>query len=197
MTPPIESSDLDHLYALTAELNHWESFPTGQRNWPAVHEHGWAVAVLLERFGIDPEPLLAMLQFGDEHRAADALLLIRRLVVKVEVAATAPDQAQWGTAQHGEEAARHSPDFRSVVWFGDEYSFTGNQAACVKVLWEAWKNGTPDVSDATLLEAAGIETKRLDHVFKQGRHPAWGVVIVAGATKGTHRLHAPGKRTAK
>ena len=32
---------------------------------------------------------------------------------------------------------RHSDDFRSVVWRGAPYTFTKNQAACVKVLWTA------------------------------------------------------------
>lgn len=80
----------------------------------------------------------------------------------------------------------HSPDFRSVKWFSVGYSFTANQAACVKLLWESWEQGCPEVGGATVLEAAGIHTERFDHVFRG--HPALGKMIVPGQTKGSYRL---------
>lgn len=76
-----------------------------------------------------------------------------------------------------------------MKWFGVDYSFTGNQAAVIEVLWEAWENGTPEVGNAKLIEAADSESKRLRGVFKN--HPAWGSMIVAGKTKGSHRLVSP------
>lgn len=84
------------------------------------------------------------------------------------------------------KTATHSPDFRSVNWYGTPHEFTGQQAACVKVLWQAWKNGTPAVGDATVLETAGSDSERLPLVFRN--HEAWGTMIVEGQTKGTHRL---------
>ena len=90
--------------------------------------------------------------------------------------------------------ARHSPDFRSVYWFGQEYSFTANQAACVRLLWEAWENGTPELSAAALCESVELANDRLDLVFR--KHPAWGEMIRPGHTKGSYRLSppaAPGK----
>jgi hypothetical protein len=90
--------------------------------------------------------------------------------------------------------ARHSPDFRSVHWFGADYSFTSSQAACVKVLWEAWENGTPEVGQRHLLQEAKSEQSRLQDVFKQKgqMHPAWGTMIVPSQTnKGTCRLQEP------
>jgi hypothetical protein len=86
-------------------------------------------------------------------------------------------------------AAAHSPDFRSVRWFGTEHAFGPNQAACVKVLWEAWQNGTPDVGGKTLLETAEASTERIDVVFRG--NPAWGAMIVKGNTKGSYRLAKP------
>lgn len=88
-------------------------------------------------------------------------------------------------------AAVHSPDFRSVRWHGTEYSFTGNQAACVKVLWDAWQNGASDVGDEMLLNAvdAASPPRSLRDVFRD--HPAWGTMIVAGGSKGSHRLAEP------
>lgn len=83
--------------------------------------------------------------------------------------------------------ARHSPDFRSVHWFGTEYGFTTTQAAIVQVLWKNWKQGTPDVSDAHLLVEPGVrESSRLVDIFRKS--PAWNTMIVSGKTKGTKRL---------
>jgi hypothetical protein len=88
-----------------------------------------------------------------------------------------------------ENRAVHSPDFRSVVWFGTSYQLTENQAVCVGQLWEAWEQGTPEVGDTTLLDVADISGKRLNVVFRE--HPAWNTMIVPGNTKGTHRLTQP------
>jgi hypothetical protein len=87
--------------------------------------------------------------------------------------------------------ARHGPEFRSVNWFGTQLSFTGNQAVYVRILWEAWENGTPEVGQDTLLAAADADTQRLDHAFSMGKHPAWGTMIRPGSTKGTFRLSPP------
>ena len=37
----------------------------------------------------------------------------------------------------------HSDDFRSVFWYGISYVFTPTQAACIRVLWEAWERRLP------------------------------------------------------
>ena len=84
---------------------------------------------------------------------------------------------------------KHSPDFRSVDWFGETYTFSPIQAACVKFLWEAWENGTPEVGDSTILTSVESNSERLPLVFRD--HPAWNAMIVAGTTKGTHRLADP------
>jgi len=91
----------------------------------------------------------------------------------------------------------HSTDFRSVLWFGVPYSFTANQAPVVKLLWENWKKRTPDVGDETLLHAVDPEAPpaRLANLFRD--HPAWGAMISAGKTKGTHRLAGPSNENTK
>jgi hypothetical protein len=86
-------------------------------------------------------------------------------------------------------AARHSPDFRSVIWYGTPYTFTGNQAACVKVLWEAWEAGTAHLAQETVLEQAAVESGRLIDVFKD--HPAWGRMVARGPRKGLYSLQPP------
>lgn len=85
--------------------------------------------------------------------------------------------------------ARHSKDFRSVHWFGTAYSFSPTQAACVRILWEAWGAGVPDVGQHYILETAGSVSERLRSVF--AGHDAWGVLIVVGRSKGTYRLAEP------
>lgn len=92
------------------------------------------------------------------------------------------------------ERARHSSDFRSVHWFGEDYTFTAEQAAIVKMLWKNWENGTPDIGQLTLLEAVGSamaenSQPRLSKLFQN--HPAYGPMIVPGATKGSFRLQSP------
>ena len=80
--------------------------------------------------------------------------------------------------------ARHSPDFASVNWFGTLHVFSTNQAACVRVLWEAWENRTPILAESTIQDAAGVESE-LRHVFRN--HPAWNTMIVS-PSKGRYRL---------
>ena len=82
----------------------------------------------------------------------------------------------------------HSTDFRSVWWCGQDYTFTPNQAACVKLLWENWERGTPDVGEQTILEFIDSNQDRLRDIFVKGEHPAWGTMIKPGDTKGAFRL---------
>lgn len=86
-------------------------------------------------------------------------------------------------------SARHSPDFRSVVWGNAGFSFTKMQAAIVGILWGAWKQDTPDVGVDTLLEVVDARSSRLVDAFRN--HRAWGTMIVDGETKGSKRLADP------
>ncbi|MCK6484913.1 MAG: hypothetical protein L6R00_12360 [Phycisphaerae bacterium] len=101
-------------------------------------------------------------------------------------AADGGGQAGQASAMAAMPSARHSPDFRSVHWYGTAYSFTALQAPCVKVLWEAWENGTPDVGNGTILAEAGTDESRLPDIFRGCA--AWGTMIVPGDSKGTTRL---------
>lgn len=83
----------------------------------------------------------------------------------------------------------HSPDYRSVDWYGDAYTFTTTQAACVKVLWEAWQSGALAMGAQAILTEAGSEGNRLDQLFRG--HHAWGTMIVRGETPGTFMLKSP------
>lgn len=90
-----------------------------------------------------------------------------------------------------ERTVRHSPDFRSLKWGRQHYTFSGSQAAVVRVLYEAWENGASVVGDDTLCEAAdhAAPRERLRDVFKD--HEAWNTLIVPGNKRGTRRLADP------
>jgi hypothetical protein len=83
---------------------------------------------------------------------------------------------------------QHSDDFRSIVWRGQSFSFTANQALVVRLLWQNYERCTPDVGDEALLNAIDPEAppRKLTDVFRECA--AWNTAIVAGETKGTHRL---------
>jgi hypothetical protein len=83
--------------------------------------------------------------------------------------------------------AAHGDDFRCVRWCGQVYEFTAMQAACVKVLWEHWKRGTPIVGQEYILEAANASSGRLRDVFDKGNHAAWDTMIIE-ARRGAFRL---------
>lgn len=82
----------------------------------------------------------------------------------------------------------HSIDFRSVKWNGRVFNFTPNQAAIIRVLWTAWENGTPDVGQDTLFDAADCITRRMSVVFRN--NPAWQTMVVS-LRKGAYRLGEP------
>jgi len=85
----------------------------------------------------------------------------------------------------------HSSDFRSVRWELRRFSFTPTQAACVRVLWEAWEKGTPELGQETILDQAGSNGSRLRDVFKSKKrkmHDAWGTMIVQGHSNGSFCL---------
>ena len=84
-------------------------------------------------------------------------------------------------------SATPSPDYRSVVWYGANYSFTKSQAKCVEILWKAWENGTPEMDGLTVLTGAEAAGTRLIDVFRD--NDAWGKMIQPGTTKGSYRLN--------
>lgn len=202
--------------ALNAVLAEW--LDAAKEAKQALLDAALSLAEALEAAGLDASGVLAVRHAADtgdglpgvERLWPDLEVSLRRIGLRAGVAAEQHDRGPLGftpppapkkpeadkvAAGHGgDQQARHSPDFRSVFWFGERYSFTGNQAKCVRILWEAWENETPDVSGAFILEELDIQDSsgRLDQVFRnpggKGYHPAWGTMIVPGQTKGTYRL---------
>jgi hypothetical protein len=92
--------------------------------------------------------------------------------------------------------ATHDPKFRTVSWFGADYSFSPQQAKCIEVLWRFWLQGTPVIREEMILEVAGLTGARaprsLKEVFSAGPGAtAWGTMIGTGDRRGTVRLLDP------
>jgi hypothetical protein len=130
-------------------------------------EYHWSLAVIA---GLDNRQMIMFIEQALQRREE-----VRK-----------PDEPHPASASP-KDGATHTDDFRSVNWYGTEYVFTPTQAACVRVLWEAWERGTPAVGQDAILEAAGSVGGSLRHVFRKGKHPAWGKMIVSPG-KGTFRL---------
>ena len=83
----------------------------------------------------------------------------------------------------------HSPDFRNVKWYGQSFSFTPTQSNCIRILWENWKRGTPEVSQERILSGAGSNATRLIDLFRT--HKTWRELVRPGLTRGLYRLNTP------
>ena len=129
-------------------------------------------------------------------------LQVEKLVADSRVRTT-PNAADSESAkgESNDPTHLHSSDFRSATWDGVDYEFTTNQAACVKVLWEAFEDGIGSMGEVEILDRAGLESDRLDNVFRikikgtsrNEPHNAWNHMIVKGGTSGTYRLNAESK----
>ena len=82
---------------------------------------------------------------------------------------------------------KYSPDFHSVYHKEQLHSFTSSQAACVKLMFECWKNTTPEIGQEYILTSIDSNSNRLRDIFKN--HPAWNNLIVPGKSKGNFRLN--------
>jgi hypothetical protein len=144
-------------------------------------EWGRDIAELAASF---PDPPSWFSIIGDLWRAS--IYAIDYLSTVVEPSLKKPEDA---TAENRELEFAHSPDFRSVRWFGATYTFTENQAPRVGLLWQNWEKGTPDVGRQALLDAVEESSgQHIAHVFRDC--PAWGTMIVS-AKKGSYRLRRP------
>lgn len=78
----------------------------------------------------------------------------------------------------------HTPDFRSVRWFGVRHAFSIAQGRAIEVLWNAWENGELGVPQKEIGELIESESNnfRLRDLFRvpkdpKGMHPAWKTMI--------------------
>jgi hypothetical protein len=87
-------------------------------------------------------------------------------------------------------ASSHSPDFSSVVWRGQVFTFSPKQRLIVAALWRAREQGYLYLSSDVLLEAAESDGGKVRNLF--AKHPAWGEFVLPAVaesgTPGTYRL---------
>jgi hypothetical protein len=134
---------------------------------------------------------LALLRAVGSDVRAFRLRLQARWSERERLPDASSDKSSQTTPPYPSHGARHSLDFRSICWFGTVHSFTSTQAAVLKLLWESWEQGTPEVGGDTLLVAADSTAQSLRHVFRG--HPTWGTMIIQGR-RGTYRLNPPASR---
>lgn len=106
-----------------------------------------------------------------------------------------PPEARANTPPGGKHTG-HADDFTWVMWFGTKHTFSkGNQAECVRHLWESWMlSGRQDgcgLSEKTLgvkVDSAN-ENFRVLQVFR--KHPALGTMIRRTDQRGVYALFSP------
>jgi hypothetical protein len=82
---------------------------------------------------------------------------------------------------------RHSPDFRSVSLHEELFALTTQQAQVIQILLDAYRNGTPELSQAYILDRIGSDSGELRNTFRSLKD--WPNLIVRGARRGTFRLN--------
>ena len=82
------------------------------------------------------------------------------------------------------------PDFETFKWGLKTFDFPRPmQRRCVRVLWEAYKDGRRPLSVETLRERVGSEeTAKPSDWFR--KHDAWGTLVVT-PTQGRYTLQPP------
>jgi len=154
-------------------------------------------------FRISPVPLHAIAKELRKKHFVAALSTIDSIILAINVRIEIEKQGTESPQQNEQHRTlSHSPDFTSVNWFGQWFTFAkGQQAAVVRILWEEWEVGSHTLSIETIeerLEEAGLRTGssqfRLDHVFRNrkgpGYHPAWDTMIKQ-VEKGIYMLYPP------
>ena len=108
-------------------------------------------------------------------------------VKKLTQATPQPDSPQVSETSSEPQDFWHSADYRRVDWRGKRFRFTPMQSHVVRLLHEEFKRGGGELGDVWLLERSGSTGKYLRDIFR--RHCAWGTLIIAGESKGTHKLN--------
>jgi len=80
--------------------------------------------------------------------------------------------------------------FNCVTWGNEKFVFNPQQADCVRVMFDAWKNHGPWIHQREIIAAAEGHGERLRDKFKD--HPAWGTMIVGnGKNSGLYGICEP------
>jgi len=155
-------------------------------NSPALHAAEVAANKLIEgaranKAVADAEDRKAIMAGADPGAVAAARAKLE--AARWDMLNRADEQASEGVCADGPSA-----DFRAYCWQGERFEFSKMQAAAVKVLWTAAQSkGPPELHQNYIIKQIDSGNDRLRDVFKKGKHPAWGTLIVK-AGKGLYRL---------
>jgi hypothetical protein len=81
----------------------------------------------------------------------------------------------------------YSHDFRSIRWRGRSFKLSKRQADVVRLLYRAYENGIPEMSDRVICAELQTPGSRLRDTFRKSK--AWGTLILKGSRPGMHRLN--------
>ena len=84
---------------------------------------------------------------------------------------------------------KHSPDYRSVTIPGKEpFILSPTQAAVIKILNEAWENGSPIVGQSYILEEIGVTSPSTDiqSIFKRNKRAS--LELITSPSKGCYQI---------
>lgn len=138
--------------------------PTLDIDWLKTTACRFRERALALRLGLVPPPKLT---------PQEKFLLADRSRPPLQFTVTTPDPPP---------TPQHSSNFQSVTWMGTTYTFSPNQAACVRVLWENWEKGIIEMSQGDILDAAKANPTRLVDVFRG--HNTWRKLILGGKNNG-------------
>lgn len=154
------------------------------------------IAEAFEERGRDAAPLwnlICGMPTATDQIWDDAFSAVKRAetLAKMEI-----NERESAHTEQVEKPLSHSLDYRSVRWGDKAFSFTAAQSHAVRALVEAYERGTPDIGQETLLiDCIDTTQEKLATVFRD--NPAWGQMIITGATKGTFRIADPPKKKNK
>lgn len=160
-------------------------------------------AIISESLGFDSNPHRIFTHRGDEDVAksilrrcaqdyVDACRILAGLVSGAMTSGENPATPIDVSGPGGEDAADHlkctlSEDGRVVVWRGNRHTLSPKPAGVIQCLWEAWQDGTIDVSWERCTERAGItEQGRMRDTFR--KIEGWQDLIEEGEKRGMCRL---------
>jgi hypothetical protein len=155
-----------------------------------------------EYFAVDVAVVVhdPLLQWIQEDRST-CIPLIEEAIIKCSSRKARVNEVKWWSLEKymrwksGEKDIEESketefcasPDYHSVLFKGKVYSFGAMQAKAIQILHESFKNGTPEVGQAYVLEKVESKSDNLRDLFKKS--DAWRTLIVAGDTQGNFRLN--------
>jgi hypothetical protein len=149
---------------------------------------------------IGPYHLLAWVQVGTPGRI---LMMVKdspkwRPWLEEKLCAAAEHQASNTLTGHHSSATANrklapsfevSEDCGTVRYRGKEYVLTRNQASMMRVLYQAYLDGFPNVEKLKLLAAVNNEESQVKDSWKLS--PLWGTLIVSDKRRGRYRLNLP------